>query len=307
MKKALLILIAFAFLFTSCDKVKNAYVPSESIGLDTTLFPGLWSTYPAPVFTANTNTLRNILIEDFTGHKCTFCPDAALVAHTLEENNPDRVFISTIHSGPLGTKSGFQKTYPGTEFDYDFTNPVGLAIGAYFGSLPGSNFFANPCGNISRVAYNGHISNPKEDWTSACDALIAANELKVNLQSVVNYFDATKGAFVHVEVDVLDPAITGLAMIVGYYQDSIVKPQAKPAGVEDLNYVHRDLLKEHINGGMFGQDITDKQLDATSGKYYFDYSYRIPDEYPAENGHFLIYVVDKVSLEIYQVIKKPVL
>jgi len=304
MKKALLFSVLFSLVLIACDKVKNAYPPVLTT-LDTTLYPNAWSTYVFPVFTANTNTNRNVLIEDFTGHKCTFCPGAAIIAHGLEENNPERVFVSTIHSGPSGIKGGFQATPAGGDFTYDFTNPIGLAIGGYFGSIPGSNFFANPCGNISRLVYNGHISNAPSEWAAATNAILTANTLKVNLQSTVNYYSQTKGAFVHIEVDIIDPSLTDLGLVVAFYQDSIVKPQVDGPNTI-LDYVHRDLLKEHINGDIFGETLKDDKK-GTNGKYYYDYSYRVPDEYPAENAHFLIYVVDKTTLEIYQVIKKQIL
>ncbi len=300
MKKALLFSALFSLALIACDKVKNAYPPVFTT-LDTSLFPDDWSNYVFPVFTENTNTNRNVLIEDFTGHKCTFCPAAAVVAHDLEENNLGRVFVSTIHSGPAGDKSGFQAT-SSPNFEFDFTTPIGLAIGGYFGSIPGSNFFGNPSGNISRVKYNGNYSNGAGSWTNATNALLSANVLKVNLQSVVNYYDQTKGAFIHIEIDVLDPALTELSLVVAFYQDSIIKPQVDgPTTVMD--YVHRDLLKTHINGDIFGEPIKEDKKDA-NGKYYYDYSYRLPDEFPADNAHLLIYVVDKNTLEVYQVIKK---
>ncbi|MGJ8661165.1 MAG: Omp28-related outer membrane protein [Bacteroidota bacterium] len=303
MKKALIFSAIFSLVLIACDKVKNAYPPNLTT-LDIQLYPNDWSTYTFPVFTQNTNTTRNVLIEDFTGHKCTFCPAAAEIAHTLEEDNPGRVYVSTIHSGPAGDKTGFQAT-SSPNFEFDFTTPIGLAIGGYFGSISGSNFFGNPSGNVSRVKYSGNYGVSPSSWSNATNALLTANVLKVNLQAVVNYYDQTKGAFVHVEVDVLDPALTNLGLIVGFYQDSIIKPQVDGPNTV-LDYVHRDLLKTHINGDIFGETIKEEKKDA-NGKYYYDYSYRVPDEFPATNAHFLIYVVDKLTLEVYQVIKKEIL
>jgi len=52
-----------------------------------------------------------------------------------------------------------------------------------------------------------------------------------------------------------------------------------------------------------GKKIDNEYLN-TNGKYYYDYSLKIPADYTAENSHLLIYVFDKVTNEIYQVIKK---
>jgi hypothetical protein len=54
--------------FSNCHKVENPY--PEQYAIDTTLYPGLWEGYlnnEYPVFIQNTNTLRNALIEDYTG------------------------------------------------------------------------------------------------------------------------------------------------------------------------------------------------------------------------------------------------
>ena len=98
-------LILSTLIFSSCDRVSNPYPEVIVLDLDTTLYPGNWSDYVAnewPEFLPNTNNNRNIIIEDFTGHKCVFCPAAADLAHLLHENNPTRVFTASIHAGPDG-------------------------------------------------------------------------------------------------------------------------------------------------------------------------------------------------------------
>ncbi|MBM3160651.1 MAG: hypothetical protein FJZ66_04875, partial [Bacteroidetes bacterium] len=80
-----LVLIVCSALINSCDKVDDPYPLPYNTDLDTTLYPGNWSDYIAnewPQFSSNTNTNRNVLIEDFTGHLCVFCPAAADEAHS---------------------------------------------------------------------------------------------------------------------------------------------------------------------------------------------------------------------------------
>ena len=87
MKKLLFIGLVAATGLTSCDKVENIYPEGVSSSeLDWSLYPDGDSTHYVdvanawPTFTANTNSDRNVLIEDFTGHKCVFCPAAADLA-----------------------------------------------------------------------------------------------------------------------------------------------------------------------------------------------------------------------------------
>ncbi len=298
-------LFVFAIGLSGCDKVKNAYPAGIATELDPTIYPGDFSEYVYPTFIANTNTNRNVLIEDFTGHKCIFCAPAADIAHSIEQANPDRVYVSSVHSDPTGvvTSGSFQST-SSPYYTYDFTNPVSLQIGGHFGSIPGSGFFGNPSGNISRVPNgSGSISFGAGGWTNATNSLISANDLKVNIQSVLNYFPTTNGAYIHIEVDPLVPLTNELRLVVAFYEDSIVKPQKDNTQGDILDYIHRDLLKLHINGDMFGQKIDDAHKDA-NGKYYYNYSFKIPTVNTAENSHILIYVFDKVTHEVYQVIKK---
>lgn len=287
----------------SCDKVDNAYPPvTFSGGLDPALYPGNITDYVMPTFGPNTNTNRNVLIEDFTGHKCTYCPAAADLAHSLEANNPGRVFISTIHSGPTGV--GVFQTTSAPDYLYNFTNAVGLQIGIYFGAIPGSGFDGNPKGNISRAPDGTNkISLPAGEWTDATNNIISTNDLKVNVQSVVNYFPSTSGAFIHIEVAPLQTVANDLRLVVAFLEDSLVKPQKMFDNSTNYTYVHRDLLISHINGEMSGEKITSNNL-ATNGNYYFDYSFKIPEDITVENSHLLIYVMDSQTKEIYQVIKK---
>lgn len=310
MKKIIYFCAIVALIAVSCDKVKNAYPPNTyQGGLDPALFPGDINTYVSPTFSANTNINRNVLIEDFTGHTCSFCPAAAVIAHDLEHANPERVFISTIHSGPQGANpsSGFQATNQ-PPYIYNFINPVSSEIGFFFGNLSGNAFSFNPSGNVSRIkGSSSTISTAAiNEWEDKTNLIINNNDLKVNIQSEINYFPSTKGAFIHVEVDILQPISNELRLVVAFYEDSIIKPQTMFGNVTNYDYVHRDVLKAHVNGEMNGQKIDDSSLNA-DGKNYFEMSYKVPDQYAADNCHFLIYVFDKVTLEVYQVIKKEIL
>ena len=109
MKKVLLIIASVA-LFYSCDRVKNP-IPIDSANYDITLFPGNFATqYNYPSFGTNNNTNVNVLIEDYTGHQCGNCPQAAVVANNIENANPGRVFVISEHAGTGGI-SQYQRWY----------------------------------------------------------------------------------------------------------------------------------------------------------------------------------------------------
>ena len=298
----------FGFLFASCDHVKNPYPPEVNLELDTTLYPGLWSDYENnewPSFSENTNTNRNVLIEDFTGHKCVFCPAAADLAHALHEADPSRVYIASIHAGPDGI-GDFQSVSP-PDYPLDFTNPEGVEIGLYFGENDGG-FPGNPRGTVNRFN-NGTIFQSPTQWTSMVNDQLNSNNLKINIQSELNYYEETKGAFLHVELDPVDANVSeNLGITVYLLEDSLVGDQKMSDNSHNSNYIHRDVHRGNLNASAFGRPVSSEDLNGD--KYYINYSFVVPNQldgqYNASNMHLLIYAFNTETWEIYQVVKQKI-
>ncbi len=307
MKKILFILAITAVGFASCDKVQNPYpvgAPQGSWALYPNGDSAHYATNVWPTFTTNTNVNRNVLIEDYTGHQCIYCPAAAALALQLEDDNPGRVYVSSVHTGASGLIEAFQQLSSPT-FVVDFTCPEGLLIGKRFGvDTPGSPFQGNPFGSVSRKDHgNGYPVTAANTWASATDAMIATNDLKVNIQAVANYYPSTRGLFLHTEIDVIDPTLTNeLKVVVQLIEDSLQAPQKFPSST-DYNYVHRDIFRGTIDGFNFGRTLDVAHMNA-NGDYNFFYIYELPSQYDSSNMHVLIYVRDAVTEEVYQVIKK---
>ncbi len=308
------VIVGLGFIGTSCDHVENPFPPAVNVDLDTTIYPGNWSDYVAnewPDFTLlpNDDPDRNALIEDYTGHNCTACPAAGAVAHSLHEANPSRVFVASVHSSPNGMSS-FQAILA-PNFIIDFTNENGLDLGYYFGmTLPNSGFFGNPSGTVNRTNDAGEYFSGSGNWSTRVGNILAS-PLKVTIKAKLNYYESPKkGYFLHTEIE-KDPSITSeLGIVVCMMEDSLVGTQLDN-GVVVPNYVHRDIFRGSIDGQTWGRTLTDDLM--TNGKYYVNYSGIVPDQlapqgqattHNAENMHLLIYVYDKTTLEIYQVIKK---
>jgi hypothetical protein len=64
-----------------------------------------------------------------------------------------------------------------------------------------------------------------------------------------------------------------------------------------------------LNNQAFGRKL--EASDLINGKYYINYSFVVPNQldgvYSPENMHVLIYVYDKTTFEIYQVIKQKII
>lgn len=313
-------LILTGTTFTSCDRVEQAFPPA--IKLDTLLYTGatgnLWQDYvdnewPDFDTIANDNPLRNALVEDFTGHNCSNCPAAADVAHSLHEANPSRVFVASIHSSNVG-ESAFQSVNEATGYTINFMNPQGLWLGNYFGqTVQNSGFFGNPGGTVSRTKESTDLFYASGFWSTKVNQVLAG-ALQVAIKSHVNYFDATKGFYLHTEVELLDGSLdaSNLGMVAYMIEDSLVGPQNVQSTLTP-DYVHRDIMRGTLSGVGLGRDLTSGTEN--NGKYYLDYSYVVPDQlapvgdpttYNVDNMHLLIYVYDKTEHTILQVIKEHI-
>jgi hypothetical protein len=305
--------LVVAFLLSSCDKVENPY-PPLFVDIDTNLIEGMtYQEYKSTLwgsFSTNNNVDVNVLIEDFTGHKCTNCPYAAVEARAIEEAFDHRVFVASIHAGPNGS-TPFQGT-AGALFSNDFTNPNGLQISS---EISDGGFIGNPSGTINRKVFGGQIFQNYGSWSGYTSGILATNSLKVNLQANTNYFPGTRGIIAHTEIDVKETITDDLYQVVYLIEDSLVSAQIVPAEWSfpsniDAAYVHRDIHRGCLDGFAMGRKLTDADkkdkngLSLTGNKYYLNYSYALPPQYEISNMHLLIFVYNGATKEVYQVIKK---
>ena len=126
MKKIFYIIIAFVLFAVSCDKVEGPYIEKIENGNDTSEF------------------VQNILIEDFTGHKCPNCPRAARTLEEIHHNFGDRIIPMALHVSTLADPSS-------GAFNLDLKTDEGTEIDDFFGvsTSPGL-----PNGMINRTVYN---------------------------------------------------------------------------------------------------------------------------------------------------------
>lgn len=296
--------VSIAITIASCDKVEQPIKPA--ILLDTTLYPGNWEDYEFPVFEPNVNTERNVLIEDYTGHRCPNCPAAAAIAATIESSNPDRIFVASIHAGPGGLSS-FQQLASdcGTSSNLDneyctvFYNDESIAYGAQFQT--GYGFFGNPQGTINRISFSGStMFQFSTEWETRVNEVISTNDLKVNIQAKSNYYSETNGLYLHVETEFLED-LTGDYNLTIYLIENEYVDFQDSSGVTLEDYHHHNVFRGTLDGLAWGQSIPGDQT--TNQKSYFDYSYKLPTGQDNSDYHVLIYVYDVATYEILQVIK----
>ena len=293
------------FLILSCDKIESP-LPDEYGKFNWALYPQDPSGYPynladpASNWDINNNP-KGILLEDYTGHKCTNCPAAAQTAKSLEDDSIKNVIVASIHASADGS---FQAT------DGFYINNFRTAAGdEYISEMTG--FLGNPMGTINRNSQglSGSVWYLATEWSNGVNDEIN-QPLIANIQLKHNYFASTNGLFIHTETSFLGPISGDFHLIVYLVRNDVISPQKFNGGVVDTNYHHHAVLSANING-TWGSLINDGGLADENTVVYNDFSYELPNPninptYNIENLSLIAYLCDRTSYKVIQVIKTDI-
>jgi len=161
--KKYLTLISLIIIIVSCDVVESPYMTNPD---------------PAPNVTV-ADTIKKVLIEDFTGHLCPNCPDAATELEAISDAFPGQIIGMAIHV----TKS-FARPYPESQapnYQYDFRTQWGDEWDNFYGI---SNV-GLPRGMINRTGYQDDLHRlGKDEWASSVsNELIKPVIFTINISS----------------------------------------------------------------------------------------------------------------------------
>jgi hypothetical protein len=241
MKKSSLLLTSAGMLFIAlgigCDKIEPPFTElNVATGLDTVVFP------------EETNPIRRVLVEDYTGHTCGNCPSAATIAHELHDQYQEKLVVMALHvseqfAAPLNDGTG--------EFTYDFRTSEGTEIDNYFGC---SNA-GLPRGMVNRRSFGGSKLLDRFDWGSAVAEIINQEPI-VNIQ-VKPYLTQTDSVVAYVKCTFLNDLPEAYSIAVYAIEDSIInwqKDYSLPPPKTIENYVHTHVLRDAFVGA-FGESI----------------------------------------------------
>lgn len=227
---ALLLGVTLAFMFSSCNKVDKPYLKK-----------------PNPIIPTN-DTIRKVLIEDFTGHKCSNCPRAAYTIHNfLEVTFPKKVVAIGIHP-----KGGGGFTTTDANHLEDFRTPVGDKYDTDFG-ISGNGL---PNGMVNRRKNTGGYAISDSKWKDTVTALL--KKAPDALLKITNTYDvATRKLTSDVKCSFLNTLSGTYNLVVLLTQDSIKAPQdyngtgGDPAwhSPTESNYWHMHVLRACISDG----------------------------------------------------------
>ena len=201
---------------------------------------------------------KKVVLEEFTGLHCGWCPDGHTIAQNIQNNNPESVFLINIHQG------GYSN--PGNG-EPDFRTPFGNALAAQVGA----NFY--PSGTINR---NSNALS-RGSWTGASNSVLGQNS-NVNVAFEANIDVQTNELTVHLEAFYTsdspeDSNLLNIALL----QNNTLGPQTDYTGTVEntLEYNHMHRLVWLITG-QWGQTIS----TTIEGTFIDEtYTYSIPSDY----------------------------
>jgi hypothetical protein len=206
---------------------------------------------------------KKVILEEFTGINCVFCPDGHAIAQAIQDNNPGNVFLVNIHTGNFANPGSGQP---------DFRTSFGAAIAGQ------TNLTGYPAGTVNRHLFPGQTQGggtamSRNQWASASNQILGqAAYLNLGVEAEIDV--QTNELTVHVEVYYTgDSPFSTNKLNVALLQNNTLGPQT--GGGMGNEYVHMHRLV-HLVTGQWGIDIN----NTTSGSFIDEtFTYTIPPDY----------------------------
>lgn len=239
---------------------------------------------------------RNVLIEDISGMLCDNCVEAAKVAHDLQEQNPGRLFVSTIHpflftryTEPLEGWQDF-RTQEGNNIVKELIGePLGLPAGAL---------------NRKHFPQEALVSTLKGTWPGYAAELLSEkteSNLEIEVQADAENHKATLTAKTTFLKEQTSPVYLSVFII----EDHIIGHQrTKTQGIID-NYEHNGILRKAITP-YYGVELS-SSVDQAGTTFEKGFEIEIDPEWNFQNCSVLVLVNhhNESKKEIIQVALSP--
>jgi thiol-disulfide isomerase/thioredoxin len=200
---------------------------------------------------STTTENKNVVLEEFTGIYCGYCPDGHRLAQEFHDNNPGDVVLINIHTGSYATPQGS---------DPDYQTSFGPAIAGQ------TDLQGFPAGTINRHLFAGLSQQGGSGTAMSRGDFEGAGDQILLETSVVNVWgDATVDlgtGIISVDVEVYytgTQTITSNNLNVVILQNNVEGPQsgssANPNSVlPNGNYNHNHMLR-HLMTGQWGEQL----------------------------------------------------
>lgn len=214
---------------------------------------------------STTPSNRNVVLEEYTGVQCTWCPDGHRMANELKATNPDRIFLVNIHQGSFAANT--------------YTTQFGNALANQ------TNLDGYPSGTINRHVFSGNkTALNRGEWANCANQILNMSS-PVNIAAAGTLDMSTRTLNIRVQLYYTgSQTVTSNALNVAILQDNVLGSQVgmsmNPAQVVGNQYNHMHMLR-HLITGQWGETIETIDQGTLVEK---NYEYVIPEQLGSPNA-----------------------
>ena len=232
----------------------------------------------AQTFVSTEVANKNVILEEYTGINCGYCPDGHKIANQIIAANPGRAWAINIHQGSFAAN-----TYT-TQWGNALANQTGLT--------------GYPSGTVNRHVFSGSATAlGRGSWNSAVNQILAqVSPVNVAARATLDF--NTRIMTIEVEAYYTANSSVPTNMLnVAILQNNILGPQSgassNPAQVEGGQYRHMHMLRDLVTG-QWGETID----TTTQGTFVSrTYTYTVPqtisnEEMVLEDLEVIVFVAE---------------
>lgn len=245
------------------------------------LITGFASAQVTDTIVSLTPTNKNVVLEEFTGINCGYCPDGHRMANELAAANPGRVSLINIHVGSYAAN-----TYT-TQWGTAIANQTGLT--------------GYPAGTINRHVFSGTTTAlNRGEWASKASTIMGqTSPVNIAAEGVLDWATRTLTLKVQLYYTSNSDAATN-KLNIAVVQDNVLGSQSgasyNPSQVVGNQYNHMHMLRDLITG-QWGEEISTTTAGTLVEK---NYTYTVPAalgsptavDAELENLRFIVFVAE---------------
>ncbi len=199
---------------------------------------------------------RNVIIEEYTGVGCGYCPDGHARANSICTQYSGHAWAINIHEGGYASGSGYETTF-------------GDGLASQY------NISGYPCGTVNRGAMSG-----RGDWASQAST-VRGQDSPINVAATATIDPNTRELVVNVELYVTGTqTVSSNFLNVALVQNNIIGPQSNYGNppynseyvLSDGSYRHMHMFRDLLTG-QWGEEITGLTVGTFMERTY---TYQIP-------------------------------
>jgi hypothetical protein len=208
---------------------------------------------------------KNVVLEEYTGINCGYCPDGHRIANEIAAAHPGRVFVINVHAGSYAANT--------------YTTQFGNALANQ------TNLDGYPSGTVNRHVFSGGVTAMgRGSWSSAANTILnQTSPVNIAARGTLDWSTRELNITVQLYYTANEDNATN-KLNVAILQDNVIGSQSgasyNPSQQVGSQYRHMHMLR-HLITDQWGEDIT----TTTQGSFVEkNYTYTIPASLGSPNA-----------------------